>query len=139
MFWKTWAKTLFPRQNRIITILRNQVVKQAIEEPKKKSEIIVILNIYKDTLNDFIDNLDPKSPNWRKLIDGGLRNMYRSASSSMRLLERGCLNKDVLNCRSIELAPKTGDFHVHPHRNIALCGPMNRKKHYKKGEKDGED
>lgn len=36
-------------------------MKQAVGEKKRNSEILAILNQYKETLYDFIDNSDPES------------------------------------------------------------------------------
>lgn len=60
---KTWAKTCFLHQNQIVTILKKRVVKQAISEAKRKSEIIAVSNKYKNTLDNFIDSLDLESLN----------------------------------------------------------------------------
>lgn len=59
---ETWAKTPPPHQNRIVSILKQQIVKQSIGEQKKNSEIVTILNQYKDNLDDFNDSSDPVSP-----------------------------------------------------------------------------
>ncbi len=58
---KTWAKTPLPYQNRIVAILRKQVLKQAVGGVEKKSEIAMIFNKYKDTLDDLMDSSDAES------------------------------------------------------------------------------
>ena len=55
---KTWAKTPLLRQDRIVTILRKWVLKQAVRGEKGKSEIATIPNKYKDTPDDLIDSSD---------------------------------------------------------------------------------
>lgn len=76
---------------------------------EKNFEIIVICNKYKDTLNDFIDNLNTKSSNWLELIDKGSRNVFRFKGNLIRFLKENYLNKNVID-KLLRLAPKTGDF-----------------------------
>ena len=45
-----------------MAILKKHVLKQAIGREQKKSEILSILNKYKDTLKDLIDSLDVEHP-----------------------------------------------------------------------------
>lgn len=66
-----------------------------VERAKGKSEIMAIFNRYKNTPNDLIDNSDPESLDWLKSINKGLRNLPRSASSLMGLLEGSCLDKNI--------------------------------------------
>ena len=78
---------------------------------KKKSEIAVISNKYKDSLDDLIDSsntksLDyPDSSNWPRFIDKGSRNTPKSKDGSPTFLEEDCLNEDIL-ITSLEPAPK---------------------------------
>lgn len=65
-----------------------------IEERKKNFEIVVISNRYKDTLDDFIDSSNLKSP--LRPVDKRLRNGPRFKGSSTGLLEEDCLDEDVL-------------------------------------------
>ncbi len=58
---KTWAKTYFPRQDRIVAILRRRFFKQVVGDIEEKSEIAVIPNKYKDTLDDLMDSSDAES------------------------------------------------------------------------------
>lgn len=46
----------------MITILWKRVFKQIVGGAKEKSEIVIILNKYKDTLNDLIDISNIESP-----------------------------------------------------------------------------
>lgn len=62
---------------------------------KTNSEIVAILNRYKNTPGKLINNLDVESLNQSKPIDKGSSNMPRSENSPMRLLEGDCLDKDV--------------------------------------------
>ena len=48
----------------------------------ENSEIVVISNQYKDTLNDFIDSLDSESPDLARSIDKRFRNTPMSEGSS---------------------------------------------------------
>lgn len=69
---------------------------------ERKSEIVVILNKYKNTFNNLIDSLDTESPDWLdfpdwpKLIDKESWNRFRSKVSLLTLLKENCLDKDVL-------------------------------------------
>lgn len=71
---KTWAKISLPRQNQIVTILRKQVVKQAVGKIEENFEITAIPNRYKDTIDDLIDSSDTKSSDGSKPIDNKSRN-----------------------------------------------------------------
>lgn len=78
---------------------------------ERKSKIAAILNKYKDTFYDLIDNLNTESlsqlefPNWPKLIDKGTRNMRRSGGASSNLSKEDYLDEDVL-VTLWRLAPK---------------------------------
>ena len=135
---KTCAKICFFRLNHIVTILKKQVVKQAIGTAEGKSEIVTIFNKYKDTLDNFINSLDLKSANRPYPIDEGLCNALRSAGNSMGLSKGYCLDKNISNCQSAWRAPETGDFQVHQYHNIALFDPISKKEHYRKDERVGE-
>lgn len=92
-----------------------QVLKQAVGEAERKSQIIAILNKYKDTLDDIIDRLDtkfsdpPKSLVLPTPIDQGICNEPRSRSSLPTLFEEDCKDKNV-SIMSFELAPKISNF-----------------------------
>lgn len=58
---------------------------------------MIIFNQYKDTLNDFIDNLDPKSLDLAGLIDKRFRNILKSKKNLINLLERNYFYKDLLD------------------------------------------
>lgn len=49
-----------------------------MREGLKKSEMVVILNKYRDILNDLINSLDLKFLNCSKLVIKRLCNMFRS-------------------------------------------------------------
>lgn len=72
-----------------------------IREAKEKSEIMAILNKYKDTFDNPIDSLYPEFLDWPGLINEKLYNAPRFAGSLMGLLERNCLDKNVSDCQSI--------------------------------------
>ena len=82
---------------------------------EEESEIATISNKYKNTLNEFIDSSDTKSPyqpeslDWPRLIDKGIRNAPRFKGTSPNLLEEDCLNKNIL-VTILERALKTQDF-----------------------------
>ena len=59
---KTWIDTPPERRDRIIVLLRKKVIKQAVGGAGQKSEILAILNRYKDMLDDLIDSLDLEHP-----------------------------------------------------------------------------
>lgn len=130
-FGKTWAKTSLLRQNQIVTILRNQVIKQAIKEKERNSKIVAILNRYKDTLDDFIDNSN--SEFLPRLINKSSRNMPRSKGGSTGFLKDNYLNKDFLALkRSSQLIAKTKDSQLHQCYKVALFNPKNKRAQYKK-------
>ena len=103
------------RQNRIVTIFRKQVFKQAVGGAKEKSEIAAISNKYIDTFDELIDSFDTKSsdhsdsPNWPRLIDKGLYNALKSKDGSSTFLKEDCLDEDI-SITSLELAPKIRNF-----------------------------
>ncbi len=66
---KTWAEIPSQCQNCIVAILKKHVLKQAIEGGQGRSEILSILNKYKDTLEDLVNSLDIKRPAIPKQID----------------------------------------------------------------------
>lgn len=76
-----------------------------------KSEIAVIFNNYKDTVDNLINSSDTKSldwpdfPNRLKLIDKELRNTLKSKSGSLTLLGEDCLIEDV-SIMSLKPMPK---------------------------------
>ena len=82
-----------------------------------KSEIVVIPNKYKHTLDDLIDSLNteftdqPKSPDQLGPIDKETYNAPRSRGALLNPLEEkeDCLDKDIF-VTLLELAPKTRDF-----------------------------
>lgn len=138
-FEKILAKTSFSYQNRIITIFKKWVVKQAIGRAKEKSEIVAIFNRYKNTLDDFIDSLNSESPDWQKLIDERSYNTLSSASNLMGLLERDFLDKNISNCWWTQRTPKMKNFQVHQYCNIAPFSLKIKKEHYKKDKRDREN
>lgn len=94
-FKKTWAKTFFLHLNQIITILKKQVVNQAVKREKKNSEIVAIFNRYIDILDDFINSLDLESLS--KLIDKKSCNVFRFKSNSTDFLKKYYLDEDILD------------------------------------------
>ncbi len=107
----TWAETPLLYQNRIVTILLKRVFKQAVGAVEGKSEIATIPNKYKVTLDEQIDNIDIKSPDWPdspnrlRLIDKRSCNLFRSRSGSLTFSEEDCLDEDV-SVTSLEPVPK---------------------------------
>lgn len=80
---------------------------------------MAIFNKYKDTLDDIIDSLDPKTP--LKLIHESFCNTPYSKENSTSLLEKNYLNKNILALdRSLKLAPKTEHLKLHQHCDITL-------------------
>ncbi len=66
---KTWAEIPSQHQDRIVTILKKRVLKQAIGGGQEKSEILSIPNKYKDTLEDLVDSSDVEHPAIPRQID----------------------------------------------------------------------
>lgn len=103
-----------------------------------KSEIVVILNKYKNTLDDFIDSLDteflsqPESLNQPEPIDKGTRNMGRSRGALTSLSEENCLNEDVL-ITLLGLTPKIQDVQVYKCHNIVSLSCKSGKVQDKEG------
>lgn len=52
---------------------------------------------YMDNIDDLIDSLDTKFPDWLGPIDRRLCNALRSKSASTRVLEGHYLDKDISN------------------------------------------
>ena len=59
---KTWIDTPPERRDYIIVLLRKKVIKQAVGGTGQKSEILVIPNRYKDTLDDLVNSSDLEHP-----------------------------------------------------------------------------
>ena len=75
------------------------------------SEIVVISNQYKDTLDDLIDSSDPESPDRMGPIDERSCNASISEGSSANLLKGDCLDEDLQD-RLSRMVPKTEDGQV---------------------------
>lgn len=69
---------------------------------------MAIPNKYKDAFNNFIDISDLESSNWPWSIDKGSHNVFRSKSSSTKLLKAYCLYKDVSDSL-VRQVPETRD------------------------------
>lgn len=109
---KIQVKIQLPYQNQIVTIFQELIIKRTIEGVRKKSEIVAILDKYKNTLNNFINNLNTKSTNCLKLIDKKISNMPNFKSSLLTSLEKNCKNENTLVIL-FELLPKITDLQVH--------------------------
>lgn len=69
---------------------------------------MAISNKYKNTLDDFINSLDKKLPDWLRLIDKRLRNACKSKSSSIGLSKGNChINSEDVLDTLLELVSKT--------------------------------
>lgn len=73
---------------------------------------MAISNKYRNTFDNLINTSDMEFLNWPGLNDKGSCNALKFESSSMGLLERDFLDKDVLD-RSSQLAPKNVDSQMH--------------------------
>lgn len=85
------------------------MLKQAVGKAEEKSEIVVILNKYNNTLDDLIESSDtefldwlesldqPKSLNRLGLVDKRTRNTPRSRDSSPTLLKEDCNDVSVIS------------------------------------------
>ncbi len=58
---KTWDDTPSLRQDRILSILKKRVIKQAVGGRQEKAEILAIPNRFKDTLDDLVDSSNDSS------------------------------------------------------------------------------
>lgn len=68
-------KLFFQHQNNIVKILKKQVFKQVITNKEEKTEIIAILNRYKNILEDFVDSSSMEPPNMPRLVIRKLSNI----------------------------------------------------------------
>ena len=59
---KTWIDTPPERQDCIIVLLRQKLIKQAVGRGEQKSEILAIPNQYKNMLDDLVDSSDLEHP-----------------------------------------------------------------------------
>lgn len=111
---------------------------------ERKSKIVAILNKYKDTLDEFNNSSDKKSLDQQEssdqpgLIDKGTCNARRLKGFSLCLLEKDCLDKNIL-ITSFRLAPKTQNFQVYKRHDVACFSPMNGRTQYREGQKEEED
>ena len=63
-----YPKLSFASQSNYHNLLEKKL-KQAVGRAKRKSEIATNHNIYKDSLNDFIDTLNTESSDWPHFPD----------------------------------------------------------------------
>ena len=84
----------------------------------RNSEIVTISNQYKDTLDDFIDILDPKSLDRVGPINERSRNTPMFESSLADFFKGDCLNENLPN-RLSQLVPKTENSQVRQHCVVA--------------------
>lgn len=56
---------------------------------------MVVLNKYKNILDDLIDNSDQESLDWLKLINKGSYNIHRSKSNLTSFLKEDCFDKNI--------------------------------------------
>lgn len=102
-------------------------------ESKEKSEIVAIPNKYKNILDDFIDNSDIMFPDCQRPIDKESYNVSRSENSLIGLLERDCLDQDLLHLL-LGLALKTPNFQVYQCYDVIILDPKSvGRVQYKKG------
>lgn len=95
-----------------------------MRKKEKNSDILVIANRYKNTLNDLIDSSDPDSS--PKLIDERFCNTPRSGDSLTSFLNKNCFYKNVLALDRLSQLPlKIGNSHFHQYYAIALFDPKN--------------
>ena len=59
---KLGSRPPLQRQDCIIVLLRNKVIKQAVVRAKQKSEILAIPNQDKDTLDELVDSSNLEHP-----------------------------------------------------------------------------
>ena len=106
---------------------------------EEKSEIMVIPNKYKDTLDDLIDSSDIESPNHldssnrAKLIDKESHNAPKSKDNSLTFLEEDYLDENI-SIMLLEPALKFQDFPVHQHPNIVILSVKKERAQYGKGQ-----
>ena len=98
---------------------------------------MAISNRYKDILDDLINSSDVESSDRLGPIDKGSCNLSRSERSLTRLLERDCLDKNILD-KSSRLAPKTRDSQVYQLHDFALLIFKSGRLQYWKVQKGGK-
>lgn len=105
---------------------------------KENSNIITILNKYKNTFDDFIDSLDIKFLDQLGPINKRLHNISSFEDSLIGLLKEDCLNKNVLDM-PLKLVLQSQNFQIHQYYNIAIFGLKNERVQYRKSQKDKKD
>lgn len=73
---------------------------------KEKLSILAYFNKYKNTLDDYINNLDSKQLNWAGLIIIRSYNISSSKTSSIDFSRKNYLNENFSK-KSLQLTPKT--------------------------------
>lgn len=96
--------------------------------------MVAIPNRYKNTLDDFIDSLDPEFLDWPRLIDKKLHNMPKTKNSLVGFLLENYLNEDVLD-KSLWLLFQTKNSQVHQCCDIAHLSSKNRRAKHEKCRK----
>lgn len=68
-----------------------------VGDKKENFEILIIFNLYKDTLDNFIDSSDLEFLDWARPINIRFYNTLKSKASSADILERDYVNKNFLD------------------------------------------
>lgn len=101
---------------------------------------MTICNIYKSTLDEFINNSDtkspdrPNSPDRLRLIDKGSYNEPRSRGGSPTLLKEDYLYEEV-PIISLEPASKIQSSQVHQHYDVTPFDPKSGRAQYGNGQR----
>lgn len=57
-----WAKNQTNQYEKILNLLRKRVLKQAFKKIEElQTQVVLLSNLYSNTLNDFVNNLDKKN------------------------------------------------------------------------------
>lgn len=89
--------------------LENKLSNRGLEKRKKNFEIVAILNRYKNSFSNLIDNSNLEFLS--KLIDKRLCNVLRFRNGLIGLLKENCLNKNIFALdRLLLLVLKTENF-----------------------------
>lgn len=73
-----------------MTIIKKCVIKEVVEKKRGNSEIMIILNRYKNTLDNFINNVDQEFLDWQKQIDKVSYKRLWSKNNLIVVLEGNC-------------------------------------------------
>lgn len=101
------------------------------ERRKNNSEITIIFNRYKNTLDDFINSSDIESLDSLKQSDKESCNTSRSKSSLINLSKEDCLDKNILDM-PLGLAAEIENSQIPQYYDIQILDLKNGRIQYEK-------